>query len=89
MFKLKTSDFFVQQNVISDHFYIQQECKQLRRFYKGKSVVDFSQKLAENDSYKFAPDIANSVTENINTPEFSSKSRPDAKPFIMKLRDNL
>ena len=89
LFKLKTSDFFVQQNVISDHFYIQQECKQLRRFYKGKSVVDFSQKLAENDSYKFAPDIANSVTENINTPEFSSKSRPDAKPFIMKLRDNL
>ena len=89
LFKLKTSDFFVQQNIISDHFYIQQECKQLRRFYKGKSVVDFSQKLAENDSYKFAPDIANSVTENINTPEFSSKSRPDAKPFIMKLRDNL
>ena len=89
MFKLKTSDFFVQQNIISDHFYIQQECKQLRRFYKSKSVVDFSQKLAENDSYKFAPDIANSVTENINTPEFSSKSRPDAKPFIMKLRDNL
>ncbi|WP_165739457.1 cellulose biosynthesis protein BcsE [Pseudoalteromonas sp. Z1A6] len=89
LFKLKTSDFFVQQNVISDHFYIQQECKQLRRFYKGKSVVDFSQKLAENDSYKFAPDIANSITENIKTPEFSSKSRPDAKPFIMKLRDNL
>jgi len=89
LFKLETSDFFVQQNVISDHFYIQQECKQLRRFYKGKSIIDFSKKLAENNSYKFAPDIANSVNENINTPEFSSTSRPDAKPFVMKLRDSL
>ncbi|MBH0021994.1 cellulose biosynthesis protein BcsE [Pseudoalteromonas sp. SWXJ133] len=89
LFKLKTSDFFVQQNVISDHFYIQQECKQLRRFYKGKSIIDFSKKLAENNNYKFAPDIAQSVTENMEAPDFSNESRPDAKPYVMKLRDSL
>lgn len=89
LFKLKTSDFFVQQNIISDHFYIQQECKQLRRFYKGKSIIDFSKKLAENNSYKFAPDIAQSVTENMKIPDLSNESRPDAKPYVMKLRDSL
>ncbi|GAB0110420.1 cellulose biosynthesis protein BcsE [Pseudoalteromonas distincta] len=86
LFKLKTNDFFALQNIISDHFYIQQECKQLRRFYNGENLVDYSQQLVENDSYKFSPDIAQNVTENIETPEFSNKARPDAKPFTMKLR---
>jgi len=89
LFKLTTSDFFAQQNVISDHFYIQQECKQLRRFYTGKNLVDYSKQLAENDSYKFAPDMAKSVIDDLETPEFIDKGRADAKPFTMKLKGSV
>ncbi|MBQ4798171.1 cellulose biosynthesis protein BcsE [Pseudoalteromonas sp. MMG006] len=89
LFKLTTSDFFAQQNVISDHFYIQQECKQLRRFYAGKKLVDFSKQLSENESYKFAPDMPESVIDNLEAPELINKARADAKPFTMKLKGNV
>lgn len=86
LFKLETSDFFSQQNIISDHFYIQQECKQLRRLFSGQKIVDYSAQLSENDSYKFAPNIAQSVTKDIETPEFKSNDRVDAVPFAMRLK---
>jgi len=89
LFKLTTSDFFAQQNVISDHFYIQQECKQLRRFYTGKKLVDFSKQLSENESYKFEPDMPESVIDDLEAPELINKGRADAKPFTMKLKGNV
>ncbi|MEL0633291.1 cellulose biosynthesis protein BcsE [Pseudoalteromonas carrageenovora] len=89
LFKLTTSDFFAQQNVISDHFYIQQECKQLRRFYTGKKLVDFSKQLSENESYNFEPDMPESVIDDLEAPELINKGRADAKPFTMKLKGNV
>ena len=86
LFKLETSDFFAQQNVISDHFYIQQECKQLRRYYRDKNVPDLTEQLKENDSYKYVPDLTQSPKVDIGTPEFFTQTRPDAKPFIMNRR---
>ncbi|GAA59421.1 protease BcsE [Pseudoalteromonas sp. BSi20652] len=86
LFKLQTSDFFVQQNVISDHFHIQQECKQLRRLYVGKTIVDYSKQLTENDSYKFEPSVSESITQALETPEFSNDARPDAVSFVMRLK---
>ncbi|MBW4966395.1 cellulose biosynthesis protein BcsE [Pseudoalteromonas sp. CR1] len=86
LFKLQTNDFFVQQNVISNHFHIQQECKQLRRFYAGKPVVDYSKQLTENDSYKFEPSVSKNITEASETPEFTNDARPDAVSFAMRLK---
>ena len=86
LFKLQTSDFFVQQNVISDHFHIQQECKQLRRLYSGKHVTDYSKQLTENDSYKFEPGVSKGITESLDTPEFTNDARPDAVSFVMRLK---
>ena len=86
LFKLQTSDFFVQQNVISDHFHIQQECKQLRRLYSGKQVTDYSKQLIENDSYKFEPGVSKGITESLDTPEFTNDARPDAVSFVMRLK---
>ncbi|ALS33687.1 hypothetical protein PTRA_a2614 [Pseudoalteromonas translucida KMM 520] len=86
LFKLEISDFFVQQNLISDHFYIQQECKQLRRFYKDKSVIDYSEQLTENNSYEFAPSLIVNTAIDIESPELVITERADATPIVMKLR---
>lgn len=87
LFKLQTSDFFAQQSVISDHFYIQQECKQLRRVYKDKDIPDFTVQLNENSDYKFSPDLSEDIKIDIETPEFSAKARNNATPFIMHMKD--
>ncbi|MEM5545108.1 cellulose biosynthesis protein BcsE [Pseudoalteromonas fuliginea] len=87
LFKLETSDFFAQQSIISDHFYIQQECKQLRRYYRDKDVSDFTNQLKENDSYKFDPVLAKNPSIDIATPEFFTQERPDAKAFTMKVKE--
>lgn len=86
LFKLEISDFFVQQNLISEHFYIQQECKQLRRYYKDKNVIDYSKQLTENNSYEFAPSFINNSAIDIDSPELVITERADATPIVMKLR---
>lgn len=87
LFKLQTSDFFSRQNIISDHFYIQQECKQLRRFYKDKPIDDFTKQLKENEDYKFVPDVTKNLNIDISTPELLTEIRPDAIPFVMKMKE--
>ncbi|WP_282131838.1 cellulose biosynthesis protein BcsE [Pseudoalteromonas aliena] len=87
LFKLQTSDFFSRQNIISDHFYIQQECKQLRRFYKDKQIDDFTKQLKENEDYKFVPDVTKNLNVDISTSEFLTETRPDAIPFVMKMKE--
>ncbi|TMO07372.1 cellulose biosynthesis protein BcsE [Pseudoalteromonas sp. S558] len=87
LFKLQTSDFFSRQNIISDHFYIQQECKQLRRFYKDKQIDDFTKQLKENEDYKFVPDVTKNLNIDISTPELLTETRPDAIPFVMKMKE--
>ncbi|MBB1384027.1 cellulose biosynthesis protein BcsE [Pseudoalteromonas sp. SG45-5] len=87
LFKLQTSDFFSRQNIISDHFYIQQECKQLRRFYKDKQIDDFTKQLKENEDYKFVPDVTKNLNIDISTPELLTEIRPDAIPFVMKMKE--
>lgn len=89
LFKLETNDFFAQQNIISDHFYIQQECKQLRRNYAGQDITDYSAQLAENDSYKFSQKIDASVATDLETPEFTKNERADAVPFKMAIKSNV
>ena len=87
LFKLQTSDFFSRQNIISDHFYIQQECKQLRRFYKDKQIDYFTKQLKENEDYKFVPDVTKNLNIDISTPELLTETRPDAIPFVMKMKE--
>jgi cellulose biosynthesis protein BcsE len=87
LFKLETSDFFAQQSVISDHFYIQQECKQLRRLYKDKEIIDFTTQLKEHDTYNFAPNFAQAPKTDTKRPEFFTQNRPDALSFIMHVKD--
>ena len=89
LFKLETNDFFAQQNIISDHFYIQQECKQLRRYYAGQDITDYSAQLKENESYKFSQKIDASVAADLETPEFTKNERADAVPFKMAIKSNV
>lgn len=86
LFKLQTSDFFVEQTVLSNHFYIQQECKQLRRLYESINLIDYSKRLADIHSHESGSSISDSNTERMEALEFSSKERPDAVPFVMRLK---
>ncbi|WP_213608695.1 cellulose biosynthesis protein BcsE [Pseudoalteromonas sp.] len=86
LFKLKISDFFVQQNVLSDHFHIQQECKQLRRLYVNTNLVDYSQQLADNHSYEPEKNTMGTIADGLETPKFINKARSDAVSFRMRLK---
>jgi cellulose biosynthesis protein BcsE len=84
LFKLATSDFFVQEKLITEHFYIQQKCKQLRQFYNNKKIADFSQQLAGHHDYEFEADFED--THQQQPAQFTAVKRAKAIPIAMKAR---
>lgn len=87
LFKLEINDFFAQQHVISDHFYIQQECKQLRKYNEDKHIIDFTTQLKESNNDKFNQELAESLNEGATPRTFIAQTRPDATPCIMNVRE--
>ncbi|WP_372759841.1 cellulose biosynthesis protein BcsE [Pseudoalteromonas sp.] len=89
-FKLKTGDFFGHENLITDHFYIQQKCKELRRRYKGQSIIDYTKQLTENNRREFAAAqrVDSNRADNQSTAaRLAFKERKNATPYVMTLKE--
>ncbi|CAM3811387.1 MULTISPECIES: cellulose biosynthesis protein BcsE [Pseudoalteromonas] len=87
LFKLQISDFFESKSVLADHFFIQQECRRLKRHYTDAEIPDYTMQLKENVSYIFDPKSADIATLNTAIPEFKKVIRPFATKYPMTLKD--
>lgn len=85
LFKLKTNDFFSKQTLISDHFYIQQECKQLRQRFSADAVIDYSGQLTNSVKDPFLEEnVTDGQTKKVND-VFLGIERDIAVPITMRL----
>ena len=87
LFKLQIADFFESKSVLADHFFIQQECRRLKRYYESAEIPDYTMQLKENVSYIFDAKAVDIATLNTATPEFKKVVRPFATKYPMMLKD--
>ena len=87
LFKLEISDFFESKSLISDHFFIQQECRRLKVHYENTEAPDYTEELKENISYTFDAQLADMSILNTETPEFKKVIRPLATKCEMVLKE--
>lgn len=88
LFKLEIADFFDSKTVIADHFFIQQECRRLKKDYKDRDVPDYTDKLKGNSSYTYSQESIDLSSLAIESPEFNRVKRPDAQRFPMTLNES-
>ncbi len=88
LFKLEVADFFDSKTVIADHFFIQQECRRLKKDYKDRDVPDYTDKLKGNSSYTYSQESIDLSSLAIESPEFNRVKRPDAQRFPMTLNES-
>ncbi len=88
LFKLEIADFFDSKTVIADHFFIQQECRRLKKDYKDRDVPDYTDKLKNNSSYAYSQESVDLSTLATESPEFSRVKRADAQRFPMTLNES-
>ena len=87
LFKLQIADFFESKRVLADHFFIQQECRRLKRHYESAEIPDYTLQLKENVSYIFDSKSVDVATLNSTTPAFKKMVRPFATSYPMSLKD--
>jgi cellulose biosynthesis protein BcsE len=83
LFKLDMNDFFAHISIISEHFYIQQECIQQRRRYAEQSVPDYTQQL--NEHHRVLTEFESESSKGA-VPEFISYTRPAATKIKVNAR---
>ncbi|MGO2292764.1 cellulose biosynthesis protein BcsE [Pseudoalteromonas sp.] len=88
LFKLEIADFFDSKTVIAEHFFIQQECRRLKKAYKDREIPDYTDKLKDNSSYTYSQESIDLTSLAIESPEFNRVKRPDAQRFPMTLNES-
>ncbi|MBQ4833094.1 cellulose biosynthesis protein BcsE [Pseudoalteromonas sp. MMG010] len=82
LFKLNLKEFFTQTEVISEHFYIQQSCKQQRKLFAGQDIPDYTNQLME---HIYSPSVGKTTEEA--PVEFRTYERPAATRIKLQVED--